>query len=53
MIESYYQQIQEILSNTVFQDYGALGAAYAWLTSQAAACIVSMLIALKLGIKNS
>ncbi len=25
MIEEYYQQIQEILSNNVFQDYGVLG----------------------------
>jgi len=25
MIEEYFQQIQEILSNNAFQDYGALG----------------------------
>ncbi len=25
MIEQYYQQIQEILSNNIFQDYGVLG----------------------------
>ena len=25
MIESYYQQMQEILSNDIFQDYGVLG----------------------------
>ncbi len=25
MIEQYYQQIQEILSNNIFQDYGILG----------------------------